>query len=203
MTPEELNAELGNIDLFLLDQILKGRFNPEMKILDAGCGEGRNLLYFLKNSFDVYALDKNRSAIQMVRMHARTLGSNVDLDNFIVGDINHNPFPDNHFDAINCLSVLHFVEGTKTFEKSIIEIKRILKPGGFFVLKMDTITGIEEKINSLGDGLYRMADSSVRFLLTDDHIFWLTQSLKFEIIEPVRYEVSQNKSSVSIVMKHI
>ena len=48
---KELNHLLGNIDIYLLDQILKDRFKKSFKILDAGCGEGRNLIYFVRNGF--------------------------------------------------------------------------------------------------------------------------------------------------------
>lgn len=55
-----LNKLLGNIDIYLLDQILKGRFTKEMRILDAGCGEGRNLIYFLHEGFQVLAWTKTQ-----------------------------------------------------------------------------------------------------------------------------------------------
>ncbi|WP_332912670.1 hypothetical protein [Algoriphagus boritolerans] len=50
MEVTELNQLLGNVDIYLLDQILKGRFSKEMKILDAGCGEGRNAVYFINQA---------------------------------------------------------------------------------------------------------------------------------------------------------
>jgi hypothetical protein len=48
---KELNQLLGNIDIYLLDQILKARFEKHCKILDAGCGEGRNLIFFVRNEY--------------------------------------------------------------------------------------------------------------------------------------------------------
>ncbi len=49
----------GDIDIYLFDQFLKNRFTPEMKILDAGCGGGRNVVYFLLSGFQVFAIDRD------------------------------------------------------------------------------------------------------------------------------------------------
>ena len=143
MTPEEINTEIGNIDLFLLDQILKGRFLKDQKILDAGCGEGRNLLYFLKNGYDISVFDQNESAIKMIRMHARTLGATISPDQLIVGDLTQIPFPSDHFHVVNCLSVLHFAENEKVFLNMMMELSRVLRPGGILILKMDTLMGMD------------------------------------------------------------
>ena len=51
----DLVAQFGQIDIYLFDQLLRGRIRPGMRILDAGCGGGRNLVYMLKNGFDVSA----------------------------------------------------------------------------------------------------------------------------------------------------
>ena len=59
MTPSiNLQAWFGGIDIYLFDQLLKGRFVPGMRILDAGCGSGRNLVYFLRSGYEVFAVDE-------------------------------------------------------------------------------------------------------------------------------------------------
>ena len=40
-----LQDEFGNIDIYLFDQLLRARLRPGMRVLDAGCGGGRNLVY--------------------------------------------------------------------------------------------------------------------------------------------------------------
>ena len=41
----ELRAQFGDVDIYLFDQLLRGRFDARRRILDAGCGGGRNLPY--------------------------------------------------------------------------------------------------------------------------------------------------------------
>ena len=63
MNPFSINELIGNTDIYLLDQIMKGRYGTGEKILDAGCGNGRNLIWFLKNDFEMYAVDKDTMSI--------------------------------------------------------------------------------------------------------------------------------------------
>ncbi|HEY0460761.1 MAG TPA: class I SAM-dependent methyltransferase, partial [Pyrinomonadaceae bacterium] len=67
----------GDIDIYLFDQILKNRFTDRMNILDAGCGAGRNLIYFLKSGCKVFGVDQNGEAIQYVRDVARALSPSL------------------------------------------------------------------------------------------------------------------------------
>ena len=53
----KLQEQFGQIDIYLFDQLLKGRISPGMRILDAGCGSGRNIFYFLREGYEVYAAD--------------------------------------------------------------------------------------------------------------------------------------------------
>lgn len=200
MTPEELNTELGNIDLFILDQILKGRFKPDMRILDAGCGEGRNLLYFLKNGYKVFALDKDPTAIQMVRMHARTLKSDLSpADHFITGNLSHLPFSNQFFDVIYCSSVLHFASSRFEFEKMADELIRVIHDDGILLIKMDALFGKEDEAKLIGDGIYSTSDGSQRFLLDKGILNWLTEERSLEFLEPVQYQNFDNKSVALLV----
>lgn len=202
MNPEEINAEIGNIDLFLLDQILKGRFLKDQKILDAGCGEGRNLLYFLKNGYDISAIDQNESAIKMIRMHAHTLGATISPDQLLVGDVTQIPFPSDHFHVVNCLSVLHFAENEKVFLNMMMELSRVLRPGGILILKMDTLMGMESTVSELEQGIFQLSDGSLRFLLQEDIINRLTSNMNYELVEPLKCEIiNRDKSIAFLVLK--
>ena len=64
MKIKEVREQINKIDLYLLDQILKGRYKEGSKVLDAGCGRGRNIELFLKNDFIVYGVDRKDEVIE-------------------------------------------------------------------------------------------------------------------------------------------
>ena len=66
-TVHGLNERFGDIDIYLFDQILRGRITPGMRVLDAGCGFGRNLVYFLREGYEVFGVDADPHAIGHVR----------------------------------------------------------------------------------------------------------------------------------------
>ena len=68
-----LQEWFGGIDIYLFDQLLKGRIVPGMKVLDAGCGAGRNLVYLLRSGFEVCGVDESSEAIAQVRRMAESL----------------------------------------------------------------------------------------------------------------------------------
>ncbi len=72
---KNIREEFGDIDIYVFDQIQKGRFTPGMKIFDAGCGGGRNIVWFLRNGFDVSAIDVDDSAVTGIREIAKDSAS--------------------------------------------------------------------------------------------------------------------------------
>src|ERR1700722_14599631 len=77
-----LAEQFGSIDIYLFDQLLRGRIAPGMRILDAGCGAGRNLLYLLREGFEVFGADEDPLAIQAVRQLAATVAPKLPAENF-------------------------------------------------------------------------------------------------------------------------
>jgi SAM-dependent methyltransferase len=69
--------ELGDIDIYVFDQILRGRIGPGDRVLDAGCGSGRNLVYLLRAGVDVSAVDRNGVAVSEVRQLAASLAPSL------------------------------------------------------------------------------------------------------------------------------
>ncbi|EOZ92270.1 ubiE/COQ5 methyltransferase [Indibacter alkaliphilus LW1] len=164
---KDLNNLLGNIDIYLLDQILKGRFSKEMKILDAGCGEGRNCIFFLNAGYQIFGVDADPIAVQMAKTFAHTIDRKYDLYRFQRAMVQDMPFHTSAFDALISSAVLHFAKSEADFFKMMDEMMRVLKPGGIFFLR--TCTDRDEILKytpHLGEGVYLLPDHSERFVLT-------------------------------------
>ncbi|MBN7809839.1 class I SAM-dependent methyltransferase [Algoriphagus sp. H41] len=162
----ELNRLLGNVDIYLLDQILKGRFSRDMKILDAGCGEGRNAVYFIQKDYQLFGIDPNETAIQYCRYLAKSLNPNYDSHRFQTGRLEEIPFHAEAFDAVICSAVLHFAKNVDNFMEMAREIHRVLRPGGIFWFRACTaFGGILAQSEALGGGRYFLPDGSERFLI--------------------------------------
>lgn len=187
MEVNELNALLGNIDIYLLDQILKGRFDKQMKILDAGCGEGRNCIYFLHQGYQIFGCDANPIAIQMVRIYAQTIQKDYDIHRFQKAFMEDMPFHQGAFDAIISSAVLHFARSETHFFQMMDEMMRVLKPGGVFFLRMCTDAGnILDNSPNFEEGIYLLPDGSNRFVLTADLENEMKARYALEYIEPVK-----------------
>ena len=117
MELSSINQYFGNVDIYLLDQILKNKFQPGMKVLDAGCGEGRNLIYFLNSGFDVYGVDTSIAAVKALRFIAGSIRPDLHRDQFQEGDIENLSYSDHSFDLIIASAVLHFARNDGHFYK--------------------------------------------------------------------------------------
>src|SRR5687767_15402714 len=107
---DELRSWFGEIDIYLFDQLQKGRFDGRRRVLDAGCGDGRNLVYFLRNGFTCFGVDLDPDAISCLRGTASDLAPDLPSSNFTVGDLERLEHPDASMDAIVCSAVLHFAD---------------------------------------------------------------------------------------------
>ena len=67
MSIETLTNDIGGIDIYLLDQILKERYQKDAHIFDAGCGVGRNLKWFYNEGYTVFGADNNAQRIATVQ----------------------------------------------------------------------------------------------------------------------------------------
>ena len=180
------NREFGNADLFLIDLILKGMFREDKNILDAGCGEGRNLDFFLRNNFDVYGADKNESALRMLVYKLKASGKNFDDKHFVRCDLTEIPFEEDYFDYIICLAVLHFAQSRNHFVAMYEKIISVLKPGGFVFIGMNSTFGSENAIFDQATGLYQLPGGEIRFLLDDTLLQFILSDKRLRQTEPLR-----------------
>ena len=182
----------GDIDIYLFDQILKGRFSVNTSILDAGCGDGRNLIYFLRNGYEVFGVDENSHAVEQVRLLANALSSHLPRCNFQVAAVEKMPFSDERFDAVISSAVLHFAENEQHFYQMLEEMWRVLKSGGLFFARLASTIGIEDKIQLIEERRYLLPDGSERFLVDEKLLNAAANRIGAIQIEPLKTTNVQN-----------
>ena len=191
-----LNQLLGNIDLYLLDQILKGRYEPTMRILDAGCGEGRNAHYFIRTGYDIWGLDQHPTALRLLRLTGKSLHPDFDPEKFIQADLTDIPFPDDSFDALIACSVLHFAPDEAAFRQMMDALCHVLKPSGSLFIRMATNIGQADPSSSV----HQRADGEPSFLLTQPLLDHLIEHYQFDWLEPLRIERVANRTPQIVLM---
>ena len=196
-SPLDLKDWFGSIDIYLFDQLLKGHFVSGMRLLDAGCGDGRNLNYFLKSGFDVCGIDQSTEAIDQVRALVASLAPNLSRDNFRVELVESMSFGDADFDVVVCSAVLHFARDEEHWQRMVREMWRVLKPGGIFFARLASTIGIEDEVEHLEGRRCRLPDGSVRFLVDEQMLLTTTEALGGEWIEPFKTVVVQHQRSMS------
>ena len=178
----ELQSNLGHIDLYLLDQILKERYKPGDYILEAGCGHGRNIRLLDNLGFDVFGVDLNEERI----LYCQELYPLI-ADKFTVADLTTTNFENDKFDHIISSAVLHFAESTEHFEKMFNEQVRILKKGGTFFIRMCTAFGLSaESLIPLSSNQFLLPDDTKRFLLTYPLLYRMMEKYNLNLLDPVK-----------------
>jgi tellurite methyltransferase len=192
-----LQQSFGNIDIYLFDQFLKGTYDDCRKVLDAGCGSGRNLVYLLQNRFDVYGIDPDEGAVKAVQALSEKLSPGNPLDNFKIASIEDLPFEDAYFDLVICNTVLHFASNSGHFDQMIRSLWRVLKPGGYFFARLASNIGIETLVQPLGNGRYHLPDGSDRFLVDQQFLLDYAQTLDAQLHEPIKTTNVQNERAMT------
>lgn len=187
-----LHNLFGEIDIYLFDQLLKGRFTTGMSILDAGCGGGRNLVYFLRNDFKVYGVDQSAGVVAQVRRLASDLNPDISPENFLVSDVEEMPFAGESFDAVISSAVLHFARDAQHFNRMLDEMWRVLRRGGLFFARLASSIGIEELVKPVGGGRYLLPDGTERFLVDTESLMSAADRLGAEWLEPLKTTNVQN-----------
>jgi SAM-dependent methyltransferase len=187
-----LQQAFGNIDIYLFDQLLKGRYDQSKTVLDAGCGGGRNLVYFLQNGFEVYGVDQSVTAVDAVKQLSAMLSPTNPLSNFAVSGVEDLAYPDNSFDLVICSAVLHFANNEQHFDSMVHSLWRVLKPGGYFFARLASDIGIEDLVQPLGNSRYLLPDGSERFLVNEQTLLRYGYELKGTLYEPIKTTNVQN-----------
>ncbi|MFN8395678.1 MAG: class I SAM-dependent methyltransferase [Bacteroidia bacterium] len=181
-----LQNTFGNIDIYLFDQIQKGRFAKSRTVIDLGCGGGRNLVYFLQQGFEVYGIDPKPEAIAVVQELSRSLAPENPIENFRVGTLEDNPFSPKQFDLVICNAVLHFAEDEAHFDRMLRGAWAAVASGGFLFIRLASDIGIESKVVPLGNGRFRLPDGSERFLVNEETLLRYQNLLGMKQLEPIK-----------------
>lgn len=191
MTPHEINNYFGDMDLFLMDLILKGKVSKDMRVLDAGCGEGRNGIYFINAGYEFVGTDTDRSKVNLIEYLAK--GSNT---SFYVENIKSLAQRKEAFDLIICSRVLHFAESVDHFYEMWNDLTSMLNAKGIVYISMDSV--IDTMMGeALDNGKYRFPDGKIRFAITSEIYNEIKKG--FEEIEPLKTLVAHEKRAQSFI----
>jgi tellurite methyltransferase len=189
----ELQEQFGAIDIYLFDQLLRGRITPGMRVLDAGCGSGRNLVYFLRAGYDVLAADPDPAAIEGVRRLAKTLAPNLPDDNFRAEPAEAMTFPDACADVVVSSAVLHFARDDRQFEAMLRGTWRVLRPGGLLFARLASSIGMEHRVERVAGNRFRLPDGSERYLVDEAALLEWNTRLGGTLVDPLKTTIVQDQ----------
>lgn len=192
-----LQEQFGQIDIYLFDQLLKGRIASGMRVLDAGCGFGRNLIYFLREGYEVFGADANPQAIEGMRNLAAFLSPALPADHFHIEPLEQMSFPAEFSDVVIVSAVLHFAKDDAHFQAMLRGAWRMLKPGGLFFCRLASSIGMEQQVKPLAGRRCLLPDGSERYLVDEPLLAQLTQELGGQMLDPLKTTVVQNQRSMT------
>ncbi len=188
----DLQRQFGAIDIYLFDQLVKGSFDERHRLLDAGCGSGRNLPYFLQHGFEVFGIDSDPGAVMAVRNLLGRLAPSLPASNIAVGPLDALPWPDASMNAVVCSAVLHFADDERHFDRMLAEMWRVLAPGGLFFARLASSIGLERHLPA-PSGRMRLPDGTERFVVSEEMLLDRNTRLGAVAIEPLKTTNVQNQ----------
>jgi SAM-dependent methyltransferase len=186
-TAADVLAWLGRTDVYVLDQWMRGRIRAPMRILDAGCGDGRNVEPFLRGGFDVHGIDASDDAVRAICARAAAVAPSLPATNFRVAAIEDlDPARDGTFDVVLCVAALHFARDRAHFDAMLGALWSVVRPGGFLLARLATSIGFEGRFLPLGGGRFRLGDGSDRFLADEATLRAATAALGGTLLDPLK-----------------
>ena len=192
-----LRDQFGQIDIYLFDQLLRGRIAPGMVIFDAGCGSGRNLTYMLAAGYEVFGADADPDAVVATRRLAASLAPTLPPENFQVGLLERIAVPNKLADVVISSAVLHFAHDDCQFDAMLRAAWQTLKPGGLFFCRLASSIGIEDQVRLIAGRRFHLPDGSERYLVDEELLLKLTDELGGQLADPLKTTVVQNQRSMT------
>jgi SAM-dependent methyltransferase len=193
----DLEQLFGGIDIYLFDQLLRQRIRPGMRVLDAGCGHGRNVHFLLREGYDVYGADVDPHAIAAARALARELSPHADDDRFRVESLEALSFPDAFADVVLSSAVLHFARDDNEFLAMLHGSWRVLRPGGVFFCRLASSIGIERLVRAIRGRWSALPDGSARYLVDEAMLLELTARIGGTLLDPLKTTVVQDQRAMT------
>jgi tellurite methyltransferase len=193
---QNLSEMIGQTDIYLIDQIVKGRYKQEDRILDAGCGQGRNMHWFVQNNITIVGTDADATALAA----ASAQFPNVECAHFALAPCDALPFQNDYFDHIICSAVLHFAVSEQHFMKMMEELIRVMRPDGTLFIRMASIFGMEQLLTIDANGHSILPDGTTRFLLTDYLLHAIMKNFNVELSAPVKTTIVHGQRCMSTVL---
>jgi SAM-dependent methyltransferase len=185
-----LQEQFGQIDIYVFDQILRGNIGPGMRVLDAGCGYGRNVVYLMREGVEVFGLDLDAGSIAHVRQLAASMETGLAAENFQVGAIERMPFADGFADVVICSAVLHFARNDEHFHAMLAELWRVLRPGGMLFCRLGSRIGMD--FQPVRGHVYTVGDGSEWYLVDEDMLMDLTEEMDAVLVDPLKTTIVQD-----------
>lgn len=185
---DRLREQFGDIDVYLFDQLLRGRITEGMRVLDAGCGAGRNLVFLMRDGFDIQGVDENAEAIARVRQLAARLAPHLAPDRFRVERVEALSLGSHSADLVISSAVLHFARDDAHWTAMVDEMWRVLAPRGILFARLATSVG-QSELQPLGNRRYRLPDGSERYLVDHEMLHAATRRLGGSLVDPLRSTV--------------
>ncbi len=185
-----VQEQFGQIDIYVFDQILRGNIAPGMRVLDAGCGYGRNLVHLLREGCEVFALDQDAEGVDHVRKLSASLGTGLPPENFRVGPIERMPFADGFADVVLCSSVLHFARDDEHFQSMLAELWRVLRPGGMLFCRLGSRIGMD--FERVGGNRFIVGDGSKWYLVDEEMLMDLAEEMNAVLVDPLKTTIVQD-----------
>ena len=189
--------QFSAIDIYVFDQLLRGRITTDMRILDAGCGQGRNLAYLMRQGADVAAIDSNPENIESVRKLAATIAPGLPTEQFRVESVADLSFPDDSFDVVLCGAVLHFMYDEAAFQRAMDEMFRVLRPGGLFFSRLASTIGVEHLVEQETGRRYRLPAGQSWFLVDAEYLDDEASRIGAEAADSLKTTVVQDQRSMT------
>jgi len=185
-------------------------YRAKEKVLDLGCGAGRNIKMFLDLKYDVYACDLHEN---MVRAAKKTYLKNIKLNNQDIEDkidelvVNCSmislPYSDDFFDIILSHGVYHNAVSLAEFKKALRESVRVLKYNGYLCFNIFSSAYIDKGLKLMDKNLYVTKEGLLTVLLSKKIFLNIVHKSGLVSVGPVIEYISQVSTGKRAVMRGV